>query len=804
LVKILKSMIRTILITVFLTTWIFVASAWAQVSPPANHSKEPQTSGLNISVKDGLVSMDIRDAEIREVLEKLARKSEVSLMIGPGLNGKVSIRLSHVTFEGALRKLSQNSALIYEHDPINKVYRIIGGAAYSSSQEAHKSGDYHSSGTPHSRYLSSLIANADRTDSQGERQVRNAGDMHDHRGRPLYKSGELLVKFTKEATPGQINDLHRGLGSTVLGTIDRLRLQRIKLREGLSEQEAIDLYTASSLVESAERHAIRYKNAVPNDPYFSDQWGLPNIRAPQAWNIVQGSPEIIIAVIDTGVDYLHPDISGNMWTNDQELNGLDGVDDDDNGYVDDIHGWDFAGTEEGNSDDPDANPIDIDGHGTHVAGIIAATGNNGVGIAGVCWQAKIMALKVEADNGDQFDDLDVIEALDYAKENGAQVVNCSFGGGGYVKREYNAFVRLEEAGILAVCAAGNDGLDTDDIENYPSSFDLDNIVSVAASDQNDFLAVFSNGGSNWGAESVDLMAPGVDVKSTIPPAIYTEARVTIEKDSGTVVYQAYGMTYAGTTDDDGITRLVYNCGLGNGPEEFPPGVDGNIALVQRDRAVTFAEKTTNAQNAGAVAVIVYNNSVPGEPDDTPFWGTLGEPDDWVPVVSLSNRDGEDLKGRGLQTVTVVNKPDDSPSFYGEKNGTSMAAPHVAGVAGLLLSVNPRLDYLGLKTIILSTVNKVDPIDRDEPFKTTLTNGRVNAFSALLHAYLPGDVSGDNHLGLADAILGLQVVGGSSPEFCVLCVTLGADVGNNNKVGMEEVMYVMQWVAEVREGVGDPF
>jgi subtilisin family serine protease len=781
---------RTILIGSILAILLLSASALCRIHSASAQPKEPETQTLRITVRDGLISMDVQNAEIGCVLAELAQKSAIALTIDGALEGRVSIKLEDVTLEEALRRLSRNTALVFEYDPDRKAYRIIRGAAYATSpKEAGPEKTNPSQESTPGAGRASPITKAAGDALQSGTTRGESGRVLDSRGRPGYKSGELLVKFKDKATAEQIDALHRSVGSTVLGAISRLRLQRVKLKRGWSEQEAIEFYSASDLVESVEKHALRYLDTIPNDPYFENQWGLTRIQAPAAWDISQGSPEIIIAVIDTGVDYLHPDLSDNIWTNVEELNGLPGEDDDGNGYVDDIYGWDFAGSHEDAPDDEDADPMDVNGHGTHVAGIIAASGDNARGIAGVCWQAKIMALKLVADDGDQLEDFDVISAIYYAVDQGARIANCSFGGSTFNQQEKEAFAYLRDAGILAVCAAGNESSNTDTVKNYPSGYNLGNIISVAASDQEDHLAGFSN----WGSSSVDVMAPGVDITSSIP-TIFGQARVTLNEAASTVIYAANAMEYAGTTDDTGITRPVYDCGLGNDPGEFPPDVNGNIALVKRDRNVYFSVKTTNAQNAGAIGVIVYNNTTPEEPDETlNFYGSLGESGDWVPVVSLSERDGEDLRSRGLpRPVTLVNKSYGLPSFYDEKNGTSMAVPHVSGIAGLLLSVHPGLVYDGLKSIILSTVDTIEPIDPAYPSRAILTNGRVNALSALLHAYLPGDVSGDNKVDLGDAILGLQITGGFQPDVCThQCAALGVDVNEDARIGMEEVIYVIR-------------
>src|SRR5918999_1287399 len=239
--------------------------------------------------------------------------------------------------------------------------------------------------------------------------------------------------------------------------------------------------------------------------------------APEAWNTGTGTAATVVAVIDEGVDVSHPDLRNNIWKNPGEVPG-NGVDDDRNGYVDDVNGFDFA-NDDASVYDPD--PIDGSGdeHGTHVAGTIAAEGNNGAGITGVNWQAKVMALKFLGPNSGST--LDAVEAINYAVAKGADISNNSWGYVGSPSRSLkDAITRADNAGLLFVAAAGNGGADGvgDDNDanstntNYPSSFSNPNIISVAATDNRDRLASFSN----FGASTVDLGAPGVNVLSTLP------------------------------------------------------------------------------------------------------------------------------------------------------------------------------------------------------------------------------------------------------------------------------------------------
>ena len=243
----------------------------------------------------------------------------------------------------------------------------------------------------------------------------------------------------------------------------------------------------------------------PNDPNFSSQWGMNNtgqtggttdadIDAPEAWAITAGDSSIVVAVLDTGVDYTHPDLAANIWTNPGEIAG-DGIDNDGNGFIDDVHGWDFQ--------NEDNDPMDDHGHGTHVAGTIAAVGNNGVGVAGVAWNVTIMPLKIMSSSGTSFD---AIQALNYAVAMGVKISNNSY----YMSGMYNAIEAAGAAGHLFVTAAGNSGVNTDITPHYPSIYDLENIISVAATDHNDNKL----SSSNYGLTTVDLGAPGANIYST--------------------------------------------------------------------------------------------------------------------------------------------------------------------------------------------------------------------------------------------------------------------------------------------------
>ncbi len=249
--------------------------------------------------------------------------------------------------------------------------------------------------------------------------------------------------------------------------------------------------------------------AAPNDPFFSSQFALDVIGAQEAYEILTplpGSAEpIVVAVIDTGIDYTHPDLAPNVFTNDLEANGTPGVDDDGNGFVDDIFGYDFV--------DNDGDPFDENFHGTAVAGVIGADSNNGFGIAGVADPFNVELLGVRALGADGSGTLDdVAAAVVYAVDTGADVINLSLGGGGFSLSLFDALAYADANDVLVVAAAGNAGQDNDLLPTFPASFGFDNIISVAATTSSNDLASFSN----FGATSVDLGAPGANIVTTVP------------------------------------------------------------------------------------------------------------------------------------------------------------------------------------------------------------------------------------------------------------------------------------------------
>ncbi|MEW6213640.1 MAG: S8 family serine peptidase [Nitrospirota bacterium] len=364
-----------------------------------------------------------------------------------------------------------------------------------------------------------------------------------------HRKGELLVKFKSGMSKTVAQSLHRATGSTVKRGFRFINVEHVRLPHGFSVEDAIRLYRADPNVEYAEPNYIVRKAHIPNDPNFTLQWALHNtgqtisgdegtitgtpdadIDAPEAWGIHTGNGNVIVAVIDTGVDYNHEDLKDNIWTNPNEVCG-NGLDDNSNGYVDDCRGWNFAYPYTNSPPQNDPIDDDCDGHGSHVTGIIGAVGNNNIGVSGVNWNVKIMPVKVltgpdptkpsPCDYSGSGSIADVIAGIEYAVMMGAKVINASYTYPQSCTKETPSLAERDaikaagDAGVLFVAAAGNYGCNNDNYPFYPASHALNNIISVAASDQNDTLASWSNYGTN----SVHVSAPGVNIYSTIRIAL---------------------------------------------------------------------------------------------------------------------------------------------------------------------------------------------------------------------------------------------------------------------------------------------
>jgi subtilisin family serine protease len=427
----------------------------------------------------------------------------------------------------------------------------------------------------------------------------------------------------------------------------------------LTDAEAAVLRASDEVLAvrpTVERHLLDRDDvaakSTSSSPYESAQivpWGVDAIHARSVWPVSRGAA-INVAVLDTGIDYTHPDLQAN-----------------------------YAGGANiiGNS----ADPKDDNHHGTHVSGTIAAR-DNAIGVVGVAPEVRLWAVKVLDSHGNG-DDESVMHGVEWviAKQQevgGHWIMNLSLGSGTPSELEERAFENAAAAGILTVASAGNDGMIA---VRYPAGYP--SVLSVGASDAKNNIADFSNAGN------VGLVAPGVDVLSSFPVGSVPASDVQLTNASRITAFALGGSPQAE------IHALLVPCGLGY-PQDYPSSVKGNIALLRRGE-ITFNEKVRNAIAAGAVAVVVANRD---ESDYANFTllrlacenGTCNPfPDDvafpWIPTTAISQTDGDALFAVGTQEVTVSLRADD----YAVLNGTSMAAPHTVGAAALVWSAAPQLN-----------------------------------------------------------------------------------------------------------------
>ena len=564
-----------------------------------------------------------------------------------------------------------------------------------------------------------------------------------------YVPGEILVKFRQNADVLSLNAIHSNMSFVKKKAFNEIRVHHVKLSNELTVEEAIQLYSEDPNVEYAEPNYIISINAIPDDTDFNELWGLHNtgqtggsddadIDVLEAWDLTVGSRDVVIAVIDTGVAYDHPDISANIWSNSGETNCADGIDNDNNGYIDDCYGWDFIGN--------DNNPMDYNGHGTQVAGIIAATGNNSEGVAGVMWEARIMPIRFIGINGTGTT-ADAMSGIFYAGRNGAHIINLSWGGSNFSNILKDA---IEVSGAIVVCAAGNNGNNNDMNPDYPASFTSSNIISVAASDVDDNLAFFSN----YGKKSVDLTAPGVNIFSSnlelsygSPVTVFKEE--TFDGEVGSLPRMGWE-----SHSQDSTWAVTGGTGTNAGNSlEDSPGTNYSDSSTTR---VSYMDPVTSVKDNLYTLSFKWKGDMENNHDyldinysidgidwnwidyrtgtsesfisdfTDAFTGIAEMFDSFYFGFGISSDNSINGDGVYLEDIMLVRKPINISNFnYTSSNGTSMSAPFVSGVAGLILANNPDLSPAQVKQMIINSVDVVPSLS-----DKVLSGGRLNAHNAL--------------------------------------------------------------------------
>lgn len=532
--------------------------------------------------------------------------------------------------------------------------------------------------------------------------------------------GEILVKFKTgmfKGNPKRMGGIIQTSDPSVNSLFAQLRVKsmervfqstraplgdiyRLRFTAPVSLEEALNLMGSHQDVEWAEPSYLGFASAVPNDPDFPSQWGLEKIEADLAWDVIQGDPNIVIAVIDTGVDYNHPDLSANIWRNPGEIPG-NGIDDEGNGFVDDVVGWDFVSVPQGGIPEqrypaeaagedmspPDNDPMDFFGHGTLCAGVAAAVTNNGIGIAGTGWNSKIMVVRAgykTADGSGMFHLADGAAAMEYAANNGADVISISWGSYIPLRIVLDAvqYINAQYEGAVLVAGAGNDD---SDFELYPASFP--GVISVAASDRADNRAVFSaTYASNYGRR-VDIAAPGVDIISTMLGGGYYAA-------SGTSMATPFvaGVVGLMLSQNPTLTHLEVKQQLLNSGRGINWGVVRPTKRLNAHWALLYGENAFMVLNQGA-GLLNVTNIVPEhgsswlQTDITTF--TVAGHSSQLVIVSL------DLTG--VDAGTYIDKlliysddPDESPYPHGVY--VTLEIPNNAPyIIGLTAEPNPVLE-----------------------------------------------------------------------------------------------------------------
>ncbi len=580
-----------------------------------------------------------------------------------------------------------------------------------------------------------------------------------------YVPNEVLVKFVCGTMENDKEAVRQSLGAKKVKLIKSIQVEYWKLPEDITTEDAIELLNNLPTVEYAEPNYLYKPQAVPNDTHFDKLWFLQNtgqgvngtvgevgadISATDAWDIETGSHDVVIGVIDSGVAYDHPDLINNVWTNEDEIPN-NGIDDDNNGFIDDVHGWDFV--------NDDNNPSDYskdmygDGHGTHVAGTITARGNNSTGITGVMWQAQIMPLQIfDLFKTNSFLEgiiqlIRIISAIDYAVDNGAKIINCSFGGPLYSQFQCDACNYAHQNGVLVVVSAGNENKNNDVNPSYPASYDLPNIISVAATNELDELALYSN----YGLQTVDVAAPGgsglaPNIYSTTPPERITLFYDDFESGGSKWVttgnYENWSIGYNAifgskvikdslyyySSNEDSYLRMAYpvnatNCRGVHFEYKVDYALEENYDFLYVEGSLDGINYFTLRHYTG----FFY--------DTYKEWYSELELGQFYIGFRLVSDNLYNYDGVYIDDIILTGIPwEFDGDEYDYKSGTSMAAPVVSGIAGLIWSYDPTLTHLEVKDAVLNSVDQLSSLNGK-----VLNGGRVNAYKALLYLQNPPSV-----------------------------------------------------------------
>lgn len=576
---------------------------------------------------------------------------------------------------------------------------------------------------------------------------------------PKYVPGELLVKFKKTSAASTRNGIIGRMSGRRIREIGNEGLTHVQIAEGQSVEDAVSNLSQESEVEYAQPNYIYHLTTVPNDPDFGQMWGLKNtgqtvttvsgspdpayatyqgfpnpgtpgqdIGAEAAWQYITDCSSVIVAVLDTGVNYNHVDLAANMWNGGSSYPN---------------HGYDFV---LGNN-----NPMDQFGHGTHVAGTIAAVGNNGIGTTGVCWKARIMAVRVLDENGSGTDS-EITQGIVFAAQNGAKVINMSLGGPGIDSAMNTAIATASTYGTLVVVAAGNNGTNNDDGTDTFSPCDLDqpNILCVAALDQAYGLATFSN----YGTTHVHVGAPGVNILSTW---LYAQSGQSTDPMTGGWTFSSTASSPWGYTSYSGDAVVANPANYNGSSAQYAKNNDARAyktftvpAALKAQVGILLFVNTESSTELFNLDFIANSSSDPFAGSGTNLASTygnygssvLGGSFDISTCVGTTCTIGLQLKtdssttdyGVAVSQIQITTYTANTTS-YNVDSGTSMATPHTAGLATMLFAYNPSYTYQDVMNSI-----KGGGVSTPSLVGKTATGNAISAIGSLTYISPPTGVS----------------------------------------------------------------